>query len=254
MNSYLPKMDVLVKDGVIDNQEFARGFTKGIFSFNSPQFVAYLKFMKEKTKYYPKGWMTANALDLFLNGKVGMIEGISIHMRTINDDKSRKFDFGIMPYPIVSKDDSPYGGIGVVRGDAGYSTTWLVTNTTKVKGTTDLAFDFLQFLTEPHNNSLMVNKLGTATPAVKGAEPLPLFKPLYDAAIEDQKRGFVDWHTFALWDSLSLRAHDQFETNYYPGYILGKYSLQQMIDSLTAEMKISVQEQIRQNHWDTSKW
>ena len=254
MANKISQLDVLRKDGIIDTEEIARGFEKNLLSLNMPEFQDYLKVVKEKTMYYPKGWQTANAYDEFVQGKIGMIEAVGVHMRMIRDDSKRKFDVGTVGFPLVTTEQSKYVTSNVVRGNAGFSTCWQITNSAVKKDTVDLCVDFLQYLTTAENNSRLVNKLCATAPSVIGAEPDGLFKPMTTMSEEDMKKGYLDWHACSLFDSFDGQTYDAYKKNLYPSYILGKLSAEQLATQGDSVLKKAIESVKKTANWDTSKW
>ncbi|OQY31836.1 MAG: hypothetical protein B6241_12990 [Spirochaetaceae bacterium 4572_59] len=249
----LPQIDVLRPDGWSDAEEIVRAYKKGIWEVDGVRNREYFRMLKEKTKYYPEGWQSFDAFGNFLQGKVAMMEGVGIHLRMTRDDQQREFNFGYMPYPLVTKEDSPFGGKGIVRGSAGYSSTWFLTNSAKEKGTVDGAIDLMMFLTEPSNNARLVNTLEAMMPASLDAEVSPLFEPLVDKAVEDMNNDFCDWHVFNSWGYLGSEYYEFF-LQLVQKYELSQITIDEALAQLAEQTEYTVEEMIQKNNWDTSAW
>jgi len=251
--SKLAEFDVLNKNNHVDEEEMVRAYTKGLFKVDSPENREYFKFKKLKAEGYPEGWSSVDAYRAFITGKVAMIEAVGGHMQSASEDKTRGFEFGIMPFPLLTENDSPFGGKGyTVRGIANYSTTWQITSSAAKKGTKDLAADFLMFLTTPENNSRLVNKRGAMVPAVSGAEPIDWLKPLYDQAQEDMKNGYLPWGAISANAAGSeyLQAYEKLSVD----YLLGRMDMDRLFKELENAMKRSVTNLTNLHKYDQSKW
>ncbi|BBH24610.1 hypothetical protein Back11_59550 [Paenibacillus baekrokdamisoli] len=249
----IKEWDVLTPNGIIDQEEFVRAYKKDLYQVDSPENREYYKLKKEKTDGYPKGWNSTDAYKAFVTGKVAMIEAVGIHMRNVQDDKERKFDYGTMSFPILSQEESPFGGANTIRGTAGYATAWQLTNSAEKKGTADLAADFLMYLTSPKNNARLVNKLEAAIPAANGAEAVEMFKPMYDQFQQDYKDGYLTWGAFYA-AVLAGPEYGQAYEKLSVDYLLGSISLDKLFVELGKAMKKSVNSLVQQHKYDESKW
>lgn len=254
LSSKVAELDVLQVDGVLDAQEFARAFTKGLLSIEDEGYQEWLRIIKEKTVYYPENWMNADVMSMFLNGEIAIIEGVGVHMRKIRDDKVHTFEVATSPYPVVTKETSPIADKAVIRGSAGYSTTWQITNTAVRNGTVDDCVDFLMFLTAADNNARMVNAFSSTTPANMKAECVDLFKPMMDAANEDIEAGFLDWHACAVYAAFDNELMDAYENDLYVGYILGEITAEEYTEEYQAEVEAAIERARKKSNWDESKW
>jgi len=249
----IKEWDVLTPNGIVDQEEFVRAYKKGLYQVDSPENREYYKLKKEKADGYPNGWNSIDAYKAFVTGKVAMIEAVGIHMRNVQDDKERKFEYGTMPFPILSQEESAYGGANTIRGTAGYATAWQLTNSAAKKGTADLAADFLMYLTTPKNNARLVNNLQAAIPAANGAEAVEMFKPMYDQFQQDYKDGYLTWGAFyaaVLGGSEYGQAYEKLSVD----YLLGSISLDKLLVELEKSMKKSVDGIVQQHKYDESKW
>jgi ABC-type glycerol-3-phosphate transport system substrate-binding protein len=253
MADKVDELDVLTKDGVLDTEEYARAYEKGLLSMKDPRITDWLKLMKERTRYYPTGWQQADVITAFVHGQIAMIEALGVHMRMINDDKNRQFEVGTFPYPLVTTETSRFGTSGIIRGNAGYSTCWQITNTAAENGTVEACVDFLRYCTTPENNARLVNALSATTPAVVGAEAVPLFKPLNDIVAKDMADGFKDWHASDIAGAFDSEFSD-LSTILYDAYILGEITLQQFQDQFDEGARAAIKKMERNVNWDKSRW
>lgn len=245
---------MLQKDGVLDSQEFARAFEKGLLSIEDEGYQEWLRIIKEKTQYYPDNWQNADVMTMFLNGEIAMIEGVGAHMRMINDDSVHTFEVATGTYPIVTTETSPIAGKAVIRGSAGYSTTWQINSATIEKGTTDDCVDFLMYLTAADNNARMVNTFSSTTPANMSAECVDLFKPLMEAATADIEAGYLDWHACAVYAAFDNTLSDVYENDLWLGYILGEISAEEYTEEWQYEIEQAIQRAEKTSGWDKTTW
>lgn len=248
------ELDVLRTDGVLDSEEFARAFKKGLLSIEDEGYQEWLRVIKEKTKYYPDNWQNADATTMFLNGEVAIIEGIGVHMRNIMNDTVHTFEVATGTYPIVTKETSELADKAVIRGSAGFSTTWQVTKTAVNNGTVEDCIDFLMYLTAKDQNARMINPFSTTTPSNINAEPVDLFKPLVEKANEDMKNGFLDWHACAVYAAFDNELISAYEDDLYPGYILGEISAEEYTEEYQYEIEEAIDRAEATSGWDESKW
>jgi ABC-type glycerol-3-phosphate transport system substrate-binding protein len=246
--------DVLNMDGVLDTEEIARLFEKGILSGKGPEYAEYCRITKEKTKYYPAGWQQTDVLAAFVQGQVAMIEAVGIHMRTIEEDSTRRFEVGTIPFPLLTAETTPFSKKGIVRGNAGYNATWNITNTAVDNGTVDICIDFCRWLTIPENNSRLVNAAGQCVPGVLGSEPLDLFKGLNAYVEIDMNNGFLDWHGLSIHDAFDGEFNSIVDADLYPAYTLGEITAEQYMDRLDEEVNAAIRRLERSSNWDKSRW
>jgi ABC-type glycerol-3-phosphate transport system substrate-binding protein len=195
----IPQMDI-DGNGIVSQMEQTRAIHKGMFRGNSDRLRELLRISYALSRFYPKTGRPSveRALYYFKNGKVAFMEGLSMQMKRIHDDPWRKFDYGIMPFPEITAQDSRYGGHPLAGGGiSGYSSTWQVTYNAKNKGVLEACIDWLMFLTTPENCEFLVNEIGFTIPGVKGARPICLFEPLLDRTLEKLEcPDYLDWHAF----------------------------------------------------------
>lgn len=253
LSSKVEELDVLQKDGVLDSQEFARAITKGLLSTSDPEYQEYFRLIKEVTKYFPDDWQNIDVMTAFLNGEIAMSAGVGAHMRQVANDTVHTFEAVNAPFPLVTEETSEFGKIAVIRGSAGYSTTWQVTNTAVKNDTVDICIDFLMYLTSAENNARMVNTFETTTPANVSAECIDMFKPLNDIAKADMEAGYLDWHACNIWNAWD----NELSTNYNDlrlGWILDEISLEDFTAEFQYELEAAVERAMENSGWDETTW
>ena len=177
-----------------------------------------------------------------------------MHMRNIMNDTVHTFEVATGTYPIVTKETSELADKAVIRGSAGFSTTWQVTKTAVNNGTVEDCIDFLMYLTAKDQNARMINPFSTTTPSNINAEPVDLFKPLVEKANEDMKNGFLDWHACAVYAAFDNELISAYEDDLYPGYILGEISAEEYTEEYQYEIEEAIDRAEATSGWDESKW
>jgi hypothetical protein len=124
---------------------------------------------------------------------------------------------------------------------------------TVTNGSVEACVDFLRYCTTPENNARLVNSLSATTPAVVGAEAIPLFKPLNDIAAEDMEAGFKDWHASQISGAFDSEFSDLF-LNLTNGYLLGEITLEQYQDQYDEGARAAIRRMERNVNWDKSRW
>lgn len=247
------ELDVLQQDGVLDSQEFARAITKGLLSTSDPEYQEYFKLIKEVTKYFPEDWQNIDVMTAFLNGEIAMTAGVGAHMRQVANDTVHTFEVMNTTFPLVTSETSEFGEIAVIRGSAGYSTTWQVTNTAVKNDTVKDCVDFLMYLTSAENNARMVNTFEATTPANVKADCVEMFKPLQEIANKDMENGFLDWHACNIWNSFDNELSKNYD-DLRVGWLLDEISLEDFTSEFQAELEAAVERATEAAGWDTSKW
>lgn len=253
LSGKVEELDVLQKDGVLDSQEFARAISKGLLSTSDPEYQEYFRLIKEVTKYFPSDWQNIDIMSAFLGGEIAMTAGVGAHMRQVANDTVHTFETVNTTFPLVTSETSEFGDIAVIRGSAGYSTTWQVTNTAVKNDTVDICADFLMFLTNAENNARMVNTFEATTPANVNAECVDMFKPLNDIAKQDMEAGYLDWHACNIWNAWD----NELSTNYGDlrlGWLLDEISLEEFTEDFQYELEGAVERAIESSGWDTTAW
>ncbi|MFH1742108.1 MAG: ABC transporter substrate-binding protein [bacterium] len=197
----IPKMDVFRKDGVIGVQEMAWAMEKGIFRTDDGRLRETMRLGKALKDCYIPGYISVDGPYTFLQGRLAFMEGISFHMKRIEDDERRDFQYKVIPFPEITREDSPFGGHPLAgAGNAGYTSSWQITNSAVRDDVVDLCVDWLMFLTTPENAEFLVNEIGFTIPGVRGAKPLPLYDKLVQSSLEKMENSdYLDWHALIIY-------------------------------------------------------
>jgi ABC-type glycerol-3-phosphate transport system substrate-binding protein len=206
----IPQMD-RDHNGIVSQCELMQAIDSGLLKMDSTEMREYLRLYEALSANYPKGFTTMEPIYVFKQGGVAFLEAQTGQMKRIADDPRRKFEFEIIPFPEITKNDSPLGGTPLAgAGIAGYNTTYQITYKARDHGVLDACVNWMMFLTAPKHCEALVNELGFAIPGVKGAEPIPIFKSLLSKAVDQmQQPHYLDWHAFnpmvsfgnQMWDN-----------------------------------------------------
>jgi ABC-type glycerol-3-phosphate transport system substrate-binding protein len=248
------KLDVLIPDGVLDAQEIARGYDKGEISFLAPEYYEWASLIKETIKYMPTGWQSMDTLGTFVQGKAAITEAIGGMILQVENDKSRGFDVGFMPYPLVTTETTPFATSGMIRGNAGFSTTLQITNTAVKNKTVDQCIDWLRYITEPKTNARMVNALGQLIPGVIGAESTDLYKPLTAYVEQDMAKGYKDWHAMVMYGAFDGEWYSLYYDNLRMSFMLGEISVDEFLHKCDEGVRAAIKRVEAVSNWDRSKW
>lgn len=170
------------KDGVVDSNELLRACKEGLYN---PIEHDYARAMyKELKRYYTEvlapGWENSDYMTPWNEGKVGMKEEGLWALQAENNNKGRKFDYGVFPAPIMSKDTTPFSAEieytekGPYQPGCALQLNIMKPAVEKDPAILEAAVKFLQYLTIPDNISMIVLEQGAQIGAVKGTEIPPL--------------------------------------------------------------------------------
>ena len=149
---------------------------------------------------------------IIIKGKLAITDGLGNNMRIAQ--KALKEKLVVSGYPKLDSASSQYENYIGVRGSAGLSTAYWVTNSAIEKGqeAIDACVDFLMFLSTPENNNRMVNDLGFAMPLSVKDNQTELFNNLaaqYEQDIKEEKK--VMWSAVNLYNGFGQEFADDFE-------------------------------------------
>ena len=199
-------------NGMVSGYELAKAYREDGWSFNDRAFDDYLGLCYRKASYYPDNYLAYDAASKFSKGQLAITDGLGNHMRIAY--RGLKDKLKISGYPMLDEQASDYGGTTCVRGSAGLSTAYWVTNTAVNKGqkAVEACVDFLKFLTAPQNNARMVNDLGFALPLRVSDNTTEIFNDLSLQYEEDLASGdSVMWSAVNLFNSFGQEFYDTYE-------------------------------------------
>jgi ABC-type glycerol-3-phosphate transport system substrate-binding protein len=162
----------------VSSYELVKGYYEEQWSLDDPQFAEFLSLCSKKAEYYPNNYLGYDVPYKFAKGQLAVTDAVGNMMSTLS--KSARFELEITGYPVLDTAASQYGGATVIRGSAGLSSAYWVTNSAIQKGqaAVDACVDFLMYLTASQNNSRLVNDLGYAMPLNVDNSNIPLFDGL----------------------------------------------------------------------------
>jgi ABC-type glycerol-3-phosphate transport system substrate-binding protein len=113
----------------------------------------------------------ANQLALFLQGKAVFDFDGTWDLGTIQKASASHFQFAVVPFPSMAKEQISVGGSGDAYWPGGCSDLYAVTSQANKKSDLALTVDFLRYITAPQNAQTFVQEEANALPAEIGASP-----------------------------------------------------------------------------------
>ncbi len=160
------------ESGFSNHEEVARAVRNGTLDLNDPQQQEWLRLLKAWAPNWQGDWATKTDGGDFrpwITGRAAIAWAGTWNLLALVNDPLRDFDFGTFWFPPVTTDSSPYGTGKVVRGLGGAHATQLAITATAIEGgKTDLAVDFLRFLTVPERAIPMIEEANVLIPNIKG--------------------------------------------------------------------------------------
>ena len=252
----IPEMDVLRVDKIIDAQETARAVEKGILRTDDGRMREQMRLANSLFEHYVPGYIAIDPVYAFLHGKLAFMEGVSFYMRRVEDDQRRDFRYAVIPFPEITKADSPFGGHPLAgAGIAGYTSSWQITNSAVEAGVVELCVDWLMYLTAPENTEMLVNEVGFNLPGVRGAQPLPFYDELLQTALEKMEQpGYLDWHALILY-MYSMELSDAMR-RIYQDLHYGTTTIDEAVERIDFWLMRTHRRIMRRNAdlWDLEKW
>ena len=223
----------------VSQEQLMRAYRDGVFVPDSPRYRDMLRIYKEFSQYWQNGFAGAEGAEMsrfFVNEQLAMFEGTTIDIVQLSEQLQPEFEWGIFQAvpPLISEESQfavgvDPGRIGIIGAFANYN----VTSATQNRGTTDIAVDFLKFLSAPQNAGPMILELGLFVPMVEGVEI-----PEQLAAITPSLERRI-----TLIDGFVSRFDPQFGDAYYrilQRFMLDELSLDETVMEIDREMDAAV--------------
>lgn len=241
--------------GTVSTYELVKSYREGKWSLDDEFFREFLRLCYEKGQYYPDNYLSYDTNYNFARGKLAITDAVGNVMKTLT--KNAKFDVEIKGYPVLDTEASPLGGYTTIRGCAGLSSAYWVTNSAIAKGqdAVDACVDFLMYLTASENNARLVNDLGYALPINVDNSTVELFDGLVAEYKEDLASGnALLWSACYIPDSLGTAFNDHYQLamgSFYEdsdGVKTG--DIDAVIEDLEKYIDDCIDALIRQYHWE----
>lgn len=251
---YGSKVSEWDQDGnnMVSSYELIKAFYDDKWNYNSEEFNEFLSLCDKKASYYPNNYLAYDTASKFSKGKLAITDGLGNNMRIAYKALGEKL--AVSGYPKLDEESSKFGGYTCVRGSAGLSTAYWVTNSAMEKGqeAVDACVDFLMFLSSPENNKRMVNNLGFALPLNVEDNGTPLFDGLarqYEADMKESKK--VMWNAVNLYNEFGLEFADDFEKamgEFYGNNHRGENEY--IIDLMSSKLQRAIEEMEQKYGWN----
>ena len=245
----------LDNSGTISTYELVKSYKEGKWTLNDDNFREFLKLCYDKAEYYPDNYLAYDTAYNFAKGKLAITDALGNSMRTLT--KNARFEVKTAGYPVLDTDASSFGGYKVIRGSAGLSTAYWVTNSAINKGqeAVDACVDFLRFLTAKENNARLVNDLGYALPIDVDSSNVEFFKELkamYKSDLKDENA--LLWGSCFIPDTLGTEFNDYYQLamgEFYEDTDGDKTGdIDAVISSLNEKLDPIINGIIEKYHWD----
>ena len=181
------------KSGFSNHEEVSRAVRNGTFNLNDPRQQEWLRLLKDWAPYWQGDWATKTDGGDFrpwITGRAAIAWAGTWNLLALVNDPLRDFDFGTFWFPMVTTDSSPHGTGKFVRGLGGaHSTQLAITATASEGGKTDLAIDFLRFLTVPERAIPMIEEANVLIPNIQGERSTDLLDGMISSITTDAGPG-----------------------------------------------------------------
>lgn len=152
----------------LELNEIAGAVDQGAINLESADWNAMMPIIKDWSQYWAKGYNGMNgdtAKEMFIRGDVAMVMAGNFELKTIQDSKARKFEYGTFALPYLTKNENPNAAEKFY--ELGGYPDMVFTIPKKVTGDKlEASVDFLKYLSSPEVATIMGNKMYTATTLV----------------------------------------------------------------------------------------
>ena len=149
----------------LELNEIAASVDEGAVDLESPDWTGYMPIIKDWSQYWAKGYNAMNgdaAKEMFLRGDAAMVMAGNFELKTIQDSKARKFEYGTFALPYLTKEQNP--NAAEKNYELGGYPDLVFAIPKKVTGDKlAAAVDFFMYLSSPEVATIMGNKMYVAT-------------------------------------------------------------------------------------------
>ena len=245
------------KQSQISQEDYVIAIKKGVIGTPNPRWKAMWPIIQTLAKYWQPN-VEANdnngvaPFQAFLTGNVGIWLDGSYSAPTIIQ-QNPSFQWGTFKIPLLTKQTSKYatntfypGLGGPFGGGFNYSVSTPRADSSMTPAKMKAVINWLQFLSTPAHDSMMVNEQAGFVPTVIGANPLPDMKGLYRQT--QAPTNFID-------GGMDLTQNEE-DAIYraYQSWIGGQMSLASFEAACEQQMVAAADQLIAQNHWNLSQW
>jgi raffinose/stachyose/melibiose transport system substrate-binding protein len=153
------------KNRQLELNEIAASVDQGVINLESPDWTGFLPIIKDWSQYWAKGYNAMNgdaAKEMFLRGDAAMVLAGNFELKTIQDSKARKFEYGTFALPYLTKKETPHAS--EKNYELGGYPDLVFAIPKKVTGEKlTAAVDFFKYLSSPEVATTMGNKMYVAT-------------------------------------------------------------------------------------------
>lgn len=254
--SLIPEMNVLNRnpdeEKSIDQEEFVRAITLGIYSTERPEIREGYRVLKEWSEAWVDGWIAADIDIGFRRERMAMSWFGSWIMGSLEQDPLMEFDLGTFWFPPMTTETS-LNAIGRPPRDVGgIAPPYLVSATSQEEGMFEVAVDFLRFLTTPENNEFIINEIGGSLVNVRGAEPHPRLEEIF--SVYEEVGSMADSPMVPLWPEIAGQLTDNI-TREVQLYLIDELEFEELMQRVQRHLENEAEIAIRENpSWNRSEW
>lgn len=177
----LDQLDVIIKDGNVNTDEWALAVKKGMITKDSPELKEYARVIKDLTPYFNEGFNTASweFEGLFNEGKSAMTLNGSWYPNQ-HLQGNLKVNYGIAPIPYLDKSYSELGEDQRFNYMIGGEAYVAITSKAEKDGKLQAALDWLRFWTDPNGGAKIMADELFLIPVVKDVQAPEQVQPIID--------------------------------------------------------------------------
>ncbi len=234
----LMKLDTIVPDGRVSQQEMARGVTKNLINLQGDTVKT---MFTEWKSWVQDGWPNNFSsdwgwYDAFVTGKALFFWGGSWDTKPFKDN-IKDFEYGHFSLPNPNDPSNP-SDLANLGGSWGL-------NKSATPEQKAIFIDFMRYLSQPEVHKRVVEAQGML-PVVKGVE---LSDPVMNTWAADAKFNVSAIQAISLDNELATKF-----LSYSQAYLTGSHSLDEFVKKYEQIYKEAAERLITQNKWDTSNW
>ncbi len=270
-STMLDEGDVLNPNGKISTEEMSRLYyyysELGDSDYYDPRgslFHRYIEMIHDLNLYIDSG---SNPTPKWLSGELAFREATGKELAQIASTIDNiDFEWGIMPYPDVGADDISLDIKQVVRGTAGLTTSYWITNRAIQDGTAEMCVDLLMYLTAPEQNNRLIGDLKCGVPLnpTNPDEQMSQYvKPLYDIynndLVEQEAGNRVGFDSFNSWGIMGeahktayIMAIHAMQGGYVPSG--GGVSVEGTVDTIASSFIGAYESACISYNYDKTRW
>ncbi len=239
--------------GAYTQKDIALAILDGIYDATKPEYKEWLRLMKDGVPFWSEQWAAdadTTKFDLqFSQGRLGIYEDGSWRFGLLNANDQLDFEWGSFFMTTLE--------VGTGPGQSEYATglpapaiggatanQFAITSTAEQTGTVELCVDWLQYITEPANASLIIGELGQFLPNIKGVDVNEDLR----GPLEAVSSGVGEAAMIAYGDKIDAEAGAQIDTA-VNNFLLGRAELDETAETIQGLLYAQAEAAADANGW-----